>query len=94
MQSRNDEAIMSRLPGCEISSVVRIIKRNIYYLIDSGTTQPTCDKQCGGAARDMQYAIKRDRRTLPLVRYAGLMRATPGYGSPYPKHAVREGLLA
>jgi len=26
--------------------------------------QPTCDKQSGGAARDMQYASKRDRRTL------------------------------
>jgi len=22
------------------------------------------------------------------------MRAPPGYGSPYPKHAVREGFLA
>ena len=59
-----DDAIMSQLPGCEISSVVRMIKRNIYLSLISGTTQPTCDKQCGGAARDMQYASKRDRRTL------------------------------
>jgi hypothetical protein len=55
---------MARLPGCEIPSAVHMIKRNFYYLIDSGTTQPTCDKQCGGAARDMRYAIKWDRRTL------------------------------
>jgi len=64
MRIRNDDASMSQLPGCEISSVVRIDKRNYYYLIDSGTTQPTCDKQCGGAARDMQYARRWDRRTL------------------------------
>jgi len=31
-----DNAIMSQLPGCEIPSVVRIIKRNIYYLLITG----------------------------------------------------------
>jgi hypothetical protein len=69
---------MARLPGCEIPSAVHIIKRNFYYLIDSGTTQPTCDMQSGGAACDMQYASKWDRCTLALVGTEGLMRATPG----------------
>jgi hypothetical protein len=31
-----DDAIMSQWPGCEISSMVRMIKRNIYYLLIAG----------------------------------------------------------
>ena len=41
----------------------------------------------------MQYASMRDRRTL-FVRDKGQCAHSPVHGSPEPKHAVREGLLA
>jgi len=41
----------------------------------------------------MQYANKWDRRTLSL-RDREQCAHSPDHGSPDPKHAVREGLLA
>jgi len=41
----------------------------------------------------MQYAITRDRRTISL-RDKEYCTHSPVHGSPEPKHAVREGLMA
>ena len=41
----------------------------------------------------MQYASTRDRRTLSL-RDKESCAHSPVHGSPEPKHALREGLLA
>jgi len=41
----------------------------------------------------MQYASTRDRRTLSL-RDKESCAHSPVHGSPEPKHAVREGLMA
>jgi len=60
---------------------------HLLYL-DSGTTHP---KWC--AARVMLYTSTWDRRTL-FLRDKGRCAHSPVHGSPEPKYAVREGLLA
>jgi len=68
-----------------------MIKRNIYYTFDSGTTQPMCDKHVG-----VQHAICNMRVSgivAPLPVGIGINARNPRIAEVRdPKHVEREGL--
>jgi len=63
-----DDAIMSQLPGCEIPSVVRIIKRNIHYTLLAGQPSLLAISNVGGQHTICNMRVSGIVAPLPLVR--------------------------
>jgi len=71
-----DDAIMSQLPGCEITSMVRILKHNIYYPLIAGqrslhaisivrARHAICNMQLSGIVAPLPYE-DREKCAQPL----------------------------